>query len=243
MIVFSRIAGFAIALALPATAPAQAQAQLAPSCESANGYSLSAAEQLIAQGDAIIVQVPDCSQVNLMICEDAEALYSQAAQHVQQVFFDAKGEGCTYCDIGRIGSVARLLADRETYFRQNLSRDVSLSAVWNDWQTWSNTPTCQAAGNPVVAPPVLPNPPAGPALCQSRGGWPNSRLDAGPGLRIPGVAYQNECEGRCDQNDWCRSYDFDANNGVCVLFDRKKDEAGLLPAPQGYAHFDCDGRR
>ncbi len=238
----SRIAAAFLGLLSSVFLSAGAQAQFAPACESANGYSLAAAERLIGQADSIAAPLADCAQVNLMACEDAEALYRQAAQHAAQVFFDAKGEGCTWCDIGRIGALARLLADRETYFRQRLNRDVSLGALWNDWQTWSNTPTCQALGNPAVAPPALPDPPSGPAPCRSPGGYPESRLDASPGLTIPGVAYQNECEARCDQNDWCRSFDFDANNGVCLLFDRTKEEAGLLPAPEGYAHFVCNGR-
>ena len=215
-------------LSLALSAPARAQ--FAPVCEDANGYSLTAAENLINQGDAIIVQAPDCSQVNLMICQDAEAAYERAAMFASKVFEDAKGNACTYCDIGRIGSVARLLLDREVYFRDNLSYDVSLSWLWNDWQSWSQTPTCQA-----VAAPPLPG-------CGSTGGYPASRLNASPGLTIPGVSYYDDCEGRCDQNDWCRSFDFDANNGICVLHDRTKDEVGLLPAPQGYAHFPCDAR-
>ncbi len=165
-----------------------------------------------------------------MLCQDAEAAYERAAMFTGKVFEDAKGNACTYCDIGRIGSIARLLLDRETCFRDNPGHDVSLSALWNDWHSWSQSPACQALG----APP-LPD-------CGATGSYPSSRLNASQGLAMSGVPYMNECEGRCDQNDRCRSFDFDANGGVCPLHDRTRDEAGLLPAPQGYAHLPCGAR-
>ena len=227
---------FTVFLAQPA------QAQLAPICENANGYSLSVAEDLINRGDAIILQAPDCSQVNLMFCQDAENLYRQAAVQVEQVFAVAKGNGCTYCDIGRIGSLAWMLRDRQAYFLRNLSYDTDLAYLWNDWQGWSQAPTCQqATGTPPLPtpPPVVGTPVSN---CNSTGGYAASRLNASPGLTIPGVTYFDDCQGRCDQNDWCRSFDMDFNNSICILHDRTKEEVGLLPAPQGYSHFVCQGR-
>ncbi len=225
----------AFLLALGLASPAQAQ--FAPSCESANGFSLGAAQSLIRQADAIIIQAPDCSQVNLMLCQDAEQLYLAAARHVGEVYFNAKGEACSYCDLGQVGALAQLLASREQYFRTSLFYDVNFSDVWRDWPNWRDAPICSAPAQ--QPPPIVGNP---VSLCASSGGYPASRLNARAGLTMTGVPYQNECEGRCDQNDWCRSFDFDFNNGICTLFDRTKEEVGLLPAPDGYAHFVCQGR-
>ncbi len=226
--------------------PVSLNAQAAPSCETANGFSLARAYEYITQADAILVQAPDCSQVNLMICQDAEQLYTYAAQHVAEIYFDAKGEACAYCDLTRVGEFAQTLASREQYFRVNLSYDVNFSDVWRDWPNWRDAPICPAVGAPPAGPGLPPPPPPNVgnpvSNCASSGGYPTSRLNASPGLSMAGVPYQNECEGRCDQNDWCRSYDFDFNNGICYLYDRTKDEVGLLPAPDGFAHFVCEGR-
>ncbi len=211
-----------------------------PWCERAGASSVQGAYALIDQGDTILNQLSDCSQVNLMACEQALGYYQAAEQQISQVFFEAKGEACTYCDITAIGDVAGELAIRGDQFTQALQWDVDLRGVWNDYQTWKDAPYCNA---PASAPPVLPAPPAAaPAGCTFVEEVPGFYLPDSENSDIENVSVE-ECRGICNANDWCRSYDYNRAARACQLHSQTAADVALLNAfNDQISHFTCLGR-
>ena len=198
---FAKIFYPAISLATLLASPLAAQNGM-PWCERAGASSIQGAYALIDQGDAILNRLSDCAQVNLMACEQALGYYQAAEQQVSQVFFDAKGEACTYCDITQIRDVASELAIRGDQFNQALQWDVDLRGVWNDYQTWKDAPYCAAPAN---APPLPTAPAPLPSGCTFVDETPGFNLPDSDGPVLQGISTE-QCRGICDANDWCRSF-------------------------------------
>ena len=220
------------------TTPLSAQSGV-PWCERAGAASVQNAYALIDQGDAILNQLSDCSQVNLMGCEQALSYYQAAEQQIAQVFFDAKGEACTWCDINPIGDVASELAIRGDHFTQALQWDVDLRGVWNDYQTWRDAPYCSASSAPpVAAPPVLP----GTAGCGFVQETPGYYLPDSQGPELQDVS-PDQCRQICDANDWCRSFTVNTGARACQFHDKTGAEVALQDAFNAQiSHYTCLGR-
>jgi len=209
-----------------------------PWCERAGGASVQNAFALIDQGDAILNQLSDCGQINLMGCEQALAYYQAAEQQISEVFFDAKGEACTYCDIGPIGDVASELAIRGDQFTQALNWDVDLRGVWNDYQTWRDAPYCSAASSAPVTAPAQP----GVAGCAFVNETPGYYLPDGQGPNMQNVTAE-QCRQICDANDWCRSFDVNTGAQACQFHTQTSAEVALENAfNDQVSNFTCLGR-
>ncbi len=224
------------------TTPLSAQNGI-PWCEDAGAASVQQAYALIDQGDTILNQLSDCSQVNLMACEEALGYYQAAEQQIAQVFLDAKGEACTYCDITPIGDVASELAIRGDQFTQALNWDVDLRGVWNEYQTWRDAPYCSTASAPPVAPPVAAPPVLpGAAGCGFVQETPGYYLPDVDGLDIQDVS-PGECQKVCDAIGWCRSYTVNRAAQACELHRQTGAEVALKDAfNDQVSHFTCLGR-
>ncbi len=245
---FARILSASAAACLLAT-PLAAQSGI-PWCErAAGGASVQQAYALLEQGDAILDRLGDCGQVNLMGCEQALALYREAERQIAAVFFEAKGEACTYCDVTAIGDVASELAIRGDHFTQALNWDVNLRGVWDDFQNWRDAPYCDL---PASAPPPPTTPAPGPAPGPSPVPAPSgcAFTDETPGYFLPdtqGPDLQQvgpeECRAICDANDWCRSYTVNRAARVCQFHSQTGAEVALQDAfNDQISHFTCLGR-
>ncbi len=236
----------ALAAGLFAT-PLAAQSGI-PWCERAGQNSLQQAYALIDKGDDILAQLSDCAQVNLMACEEALGYYKEAERQVAAVFFEARGEACTYCDIGPIGDLASELAIRGDQFTQALNWDVDLRGIWDDYQNWRDAPYCD---RPASAPPP-PTPPAPPAPNPSPVPAPSgcAFTDETPGYFLPDTegpdlqqVSPEECRAICDANAWCRSYTLNRAARVCQFHRQTGAEVALQDAfNDQISHFTCLGR-
>ncbi len=229
-----RMACVLVAAALPGLA--QAQAGVAECAVSQSG-SVQAARQLIEQGDVILGQISDCSQVNLMACEEALNYYRQAEAQIADVFFEAKGEACTWCDITPVGDVASELAVRGDHFTQVLGWDVDLRQIWNDYdRNWRGAAYCAGAqAAPAPTPPAV----QGCAWVSQVAGLylPD---DQGPELQ---EIDPEQCRQICEDTPWCRSFTANTGARVCQFHDSTYRETPLLEAanPQ-IVHYTCLGR-
>ncbi len=248
------VARFSFVL-LAALSFAAAPAQAREICRVLDGFSLDEARGLIKQGDRYLDRVGDCQDSNASLCRLANERYEMAQWQINGVFQSAKGDNCTICDLDMAWALADTLDNRSALLAQMYYPN-ALFQLEPQLREWAGKPACPDLGSdPITLPGLAPIPgplpapaPGAPIVgtpvsnCNSQGGYATSRLNASPGLTIPGVSYFADCEGRCDQNDWCRSFDMDFNNSICILHDRTKEEVGLLPAPDGYSHFVCAGR-
>ncbi len=217
----------AISLATLLASPLVAQNGI-PWCERAGPSSIQGAYALIDQGDAILNQLSDCSQVNLMACEQALGYFQAAEQQISQVFFDAKGEACTYCDITPIGDVASELAIRGDQFTQALQWDVDLRGVWNDYQTWKDAPYCAA--------PASASPPSG--RCTIVDSYAGARLNSGFGWVRDNFTLP-ECVTTCENEPTCTGYDYNTATASCVIRSETLAQDGL-ESIAGWTHYECN---
>ena len=220
-----------------------------PWCETSQSGSVQAAFQLIQQGDAILNQLSDCAQVNLMACEDALRYYRAAERQIADVFYEAKGEACTWCDITPVGDVASELAIRGDQFTQALGWEVNLRSVWNDYQTWRDAPYCDVPGwqgnaqaggqqGPLPGPPVNPGA-QGCALVGENVGLylPDAN---GPDLQNIGP---EQCRQVCEDNSWCRSFTANLAAQACQFHEQTYREVPLQNAFNNQiVHYTCLGR-
>ncbi len=239
------------ALAVLTLSPLAANAQSGiPWCENAQNGSVQGAFQLIQQGDAILNQLSDCSQVNLMACEEALNYYREAERQIADVFLEAKGEACTWCDITPVGDVAEELAIRGDHFTQALGWDVDLRRVWKDFETWQGAPYCDVPGWQGNAQPgAQPGPAVGkPPAASNNAGC--GTVDSDVGLYLPdggGSTLQNVtadvCQSVCDTLGWCRSFTANIGARVCEFHSATRREVPLLSAHNTeIIHYTCLGR-
>ncbi len=157
-----------------------------------------------------------------------------AQWQINGVFQSAKGDNCTICDLDMAWALAGTLDNRSTRLGQMYYPN-ALFQLEPQLREWAGKPACPDLGSdPITQPGLVPilgplaPPPAPPAptvgtppvsQCASPGSYPAARLNANPGLTIPSDLGPADCEGRCDQNDWCRSFDYDFAKNICALYD------------------------
>ena len=157
-----------------------------------------------------------------------------AQWQINGVFQSAKGDNCTICDLDMAWALAGTLDNRSARLAQMYYPN-ALFQLEPQLREWAGKPACPDLGSapitlpglvpipgPLAAPPAPPAPTVGTppvSQCASPGSYPAARLNASPGLTIPSDLGPVDCEGRCDQNDWCRSFDYDFTNNICALYD------------------------
>lgn len=219
-------------------------------CSQAGQYSISQAQDAIIRGDEALRNVPDCSRINWQFCQEAEMYYRQAAQHLEQVLFDAKGEACVYCDISWIGDFAAQLHQRQTQM-QYTGYDTTFANVGQDYVNWKDAPYCAgvpgASPPPIVGQPPLPPVAAAPLPPAVRSCAPISlmeyaRLDTDVGTMLLNTEFQ-ACTYECEANQWCKSFDYDWGTSTCILRDVNMHDVTIEIRVPDFFHYQCDNRQ
>ncbi len=219
-------------------------------CSKAGQYSIATAQDAIIRGDQILQNVPDCSRINWQFCQEAETYYRIAAEHLEQVLFDAKGEACVYCDTSWIGDFASQLYQRQTSMQQT-GYDTTFANVGLDYQNWQGAPYCAGVPGvplaPTVGQPPLPPVAAAPLPPAVRSCAPISlmeyaRLDTNAGTMLLNTDLQ-ACTYECEANQWCKSFDYDWGTSTCILRDVNMHDVVIELRVQNFFHYQCDNRQ
>ena len=222
-----------------------AQAQSVPMCTEYGYDSAYRAEQFIQSGDAAMANVFDCYGDNFYACQTAHNYYTDAYQHIMGVFngtavgWDSGGRECLNCNISALHNLAIALKIRH----EQLSDYGYYPSLIQPYDTISyyfiHTPVCPAAPPQPSAPRVAPRDTGCDSIDRTAGaGLPGYNMVEIPNISVP------ECTRRCQDDARCKSFDWNKNNGNCMLQNANKFDQPLSfdYAGDPWDHFHCMGR-